>query len=83
MKDKCFFCELTVCIRLSILVSSGSGSNDSRLFAFQKVLSQTVVTLAGKQLMNLLQDVRDHIQDGELGYLFVVVSQHVAHGDNQ
>lgn len=79
------FCWIkpTVCLRLWTLVSSSSGSNNSRLFSFQEVLRQTVVTLAQKQLMNPLPDVLDHIRDGEVGYLLVVVRHHVAHGDNQ
>lgn len=41
----CFFCEPTVCVCLSILISSSSGSKDSWLFTFQEVLSQIVITL--------------------------------------
>lgn len=82
MKDKPVFRELTICIRLSVLVSSSSGSNHSRLLALQEVLSQAVVALAQKQLISLDLDL-DHTQDGELAYLFVVVRQHVADGDNQ
>lgn len=38
---------------------------------------------AGTETAHQSADVLDHTQDGELTYLFVVVRQHVAHGDNQ